>query len=94
MSRGGNAYFQQLLILSRLTGYYFRVINSYCIQYGCFLVTSLFVLAPCVRYGYNSLKSCWLCDEKLMLSGCAARDTHFSACLVELLPAITCQVGF
>ena len=57
-------------------------------------MTSRFVLAPCVRYGYNSLKSCWLCDEKLMLSGCAARDTHFSACLVELLPAITCQIGF
>ena len=49
---GGNAYFQQLLILRRLTGYYFRVINSYSIQYGCFLVR--FVLEPCVRYGYNS----------------------------------------
>ena len=71
--------FQQLLILSRLTGYYFRVINtSYCIQYGCF-VTSRFVLAPCVRFGYNSLNYCWLCDEKHLLSCCAARDTHFSA---------------
>ena len=29
------------------------------------------------RYGYNSLKSCWfVSDEKLMLSCCAARDTH------------------
>ena len=37
------------------------------------------LLAPCVRFGYNSLNSCWLCDEKLLLSCCAARDTHFSA---------------
>ena len=43
-----------------------------------FLVTNLFVLAPCVRYDYNSLKSCWFCDEKLLLSCC---DTHFSALL-------------
>ena len=70
---------QQLLILSRLTGYYFRVINtSYCIQYGCF-VTIRFVLASYVRFGYNSLNSCWLCDEKHPLSCCAASDTHFSA---------------
>ena len=61
-------------MLSRLTGYYFRVINtSYCIEYGCF-VTSRFVLAPCV-----SLNSCWFCDEKHLLSCCAARDMHFSA---------------
>ena len=40
---------------------YFRVINtSYCIQYGCF-VTSRFVLAPCVRYGYNSFKKLFCC---------------------------------
>ena len=38
-----------------------------------------FVLVPCVRYGYNSLNSCWFCDEKLLLNCCAARDTHFSA---------------
>ena len=37
------------------------------------------LLVPCVRFGYNSLNSCWLCDEKLLLSCCAARDTHFSA---------------
>ena len=37
--------------------------------------SSCFVLVPCVRYGY-SLKSCWFCDEKLMLRCCA---THFSA---------------
>ena len=58
--------FQQLLKLSWLTGYYFRVINtSYCIQYG--------VLLQC------AINSCWFCDEKLLLSCCAARDTHFSA---------------
>ena len=90
-SVSGSAYHLKLLLspsfswgqrLFRLTGtygYYFRVINSYCIQNGCFLVTSRFVLAPCVRYGYNSLKYCWFCDEKLMLSCCAERDTHFSA---------------
>ena len=33
-------------------------------------------------FGYNSLKSCWLCDENLLLSCCAARDTHFSAFIV------------
>ena len=36
-------------------------------------------MAPCVRFGYNSLNSCWFCDEKHLLSCCAARDTHFSA---------------
>ena len=25
------------------------------------------------------LNYCWFCDEKLLLSCCAARDTHFSA---------------
>ena len=40
-------------------------------------VSSHFVLAPCFKYGYNSLKYCWFCDEKLQLSCCAARDTHF-----------------
>ena len=34
------------------------------------------------RYGYNSLKYCWFCDEKLMLSCCDARDTHFSAFII------------
>ncbi len=64
--RGGNAYFQQLLILSRLTGYYFRVITSYCIQYGCFLVF-LVSLGMTIN---------------ILLSFCAARDTHFSALVV------------
>ena len=60
------------------------------VRYGCFLVTSHFVLAPCVRFGYNSLKSCWFCDEKLMLSFCAARDTHFSAfnCVFVILNSL------
>ena len=34
---------------------------------------SCFVLVPCVRYGYNSLK------KILLLCYCVARDTHFSA---------------
>ena len=44
----------------------------------------------CVRFGYNSLKSCWFCDEKLMLSFCAARDTHFSAfnCVFVILNSL------
>ena len=42
-------------------------------QYGCFFVSSCFVLVPCVRYGYNSLK------KVLLLCYCVARDTHFSA---------------
>ena len=79
---GGNAYFQQLLILSRLTGYYFRIINtSYCIQYGCFVTSR----SPWVRFGYNSLNSCWFCDEKHLLSCCAARDTHFSAFIIHVV---------
>ena len=41
-------------------------------QYGCFFVSSCFVLVPCVRYGYNSLK------KVLLLCYCVARDTHFS----------------
>ena len=45
-------------------------------------MTSHFVLAPCVRFGYNSLNYCWLCDEILLLSCCAARDTHFSAFII------------
>ena len=51
-------------------------------MYGCFLVSSHFVLAPCDSYG---LKSCSFCDEKLMLSFCAARDTHFSASIVIII---------
>ena len=39
----------------------------------------LFWFLVSARYGYNSLKSCWLCDEKLLLTFCAASDTHFSA---------------
>ena len=42
-------------------------------------MTSRSVLAPCVKFGYNCLNSCWSCDEKHLLSCCAARDTHFSA---------------
>ena len=52
----------------------FRARPSICqCQYGCFLVSSCFVLAPCVRYGYNSFK------KILLLCYCVARDTHFSA---------------
>ena len=36
-------------------------------------MSSCFVLVPCVRYGYNSLK------KILLLCYCVARDTHFSA---------------
>ena len=63
--RGGNAYFQQLLIHSRLTGYYFRVIKSYCIQYGRFVLSGMLVL--------------WWFRQFCVRSSCAARDTHFSA---------------
>ncbi len=34
-------------------------------------------------YDFNSLKSCWFCDENLLLSCCAARDTHFSALVIK-----------
>ena len=39
-------------------------------------VSSRFVLAPCVRFGYNSLK------KILLLCYCVARDTHFSAFII------------
>ena len=69
------------------------LINGYCelsipvivFKYG------RFVLAPCVRLGYNSLKSCWFCDEKHLLSCCAARDTHFSA-FMHCVPYYQCWV--
>ena len=63
-------------------------------------MTSRFVLAPCVRFGYNSLNSCWFCDEKHLLSCCAARDTHFSAfivldgCSINIKPQISMIVPF
>ncbi len=48
-----------------------------------FLVSSRFVLAPCVRYDYNSfccsMKCWWFCDKKNLLCCYAARDMHFSA---------------
>ena len=57
----------------------FRARPSICqCQYGCFLVSSRFVLAPCVRYGYNSLK------KILLLCYCVVRDTHFSAFIIKL----------
>ncbi len=52
-------------------------------NYDCFLLSSRFVLVPCVRYDYNSLKSCWFCNENLLLSCCAVRDTHFSALVIK-----------
>ena len=55
-------------------------------QYGCFLVTSRFVLSLCVRYDYNSLLLIEnLSGEKILLCYCAARDTHFSALVVKCL---------
>ena len=48
-------------------------------------MTSRSVLAPCVKFGYNCLNSCWSCDEKHLLSCCAARDTHFSAFIGALV---------
>ena len=50
--------------------------SIYQCQYGCSLVSSRFVLAPCVRYCYNSLK------KILLLCYCVARDTHFSAFII------------
>ena len=47
--------------------------SIYQCQYGYFLVSSRFVLAPFVRYCYNSLK------KILLQCYCVARDTHFSA---------------
>ena len=64
-----------ILILSRLTGYYFRVINSYCIQYGCKLAGLAIIL-----YNNNII----VVENKLP-SCSVARDTHFSAFIHGLI---------
>ena len=64
----------------------FALINGYyeCLEHAHLSVSirvfpRQVVLAPCVRYGYNSFK------KILLLCYCVARDTHFSAFITTVL---------
>ena len=71
----------------------FALINGYCeclehahqfISVNMAVSSCQVVLAPCVRYCYNSVK------KILLLCYCVARDTHFSAFIINTYSVPVC----